>query len=97
MQLLFKFQAPLLKPKPKIFILNFYFEFFNIHISHLTLHSMTNMALKWHHKNISNKIIIFIKFWRSLNVLFGSFDYDYTLEDMGHCNMVVGKVSNFSI
>jgi hypothetical protein len=46
MQLLFKFKVPLLKPKPKIIFLNFYFELFNIHISHLTLHSMINMALK---------------------------------------------------
>jgi hypothetical protein len=61
-----------------------YFEFFNIHINHLSLHSMTNMALMWHCKNISNKIIIFIKFWRSLDVFFGSFDCDCTPEDMGH-------------
>jgi hypothetical protein len=40
---------------------------------------MINMALKWHHKNISNKIIIFIKFWQSPDVLFGSFDCDYIL------------------
>jgi hypothetical protein len=78
MQLLFKFKGLLLKPKPKIIFLNFCFEFFNIHISHLTLHSMINMSLKWHHKNISNKIIIFIKFWRSPNMLFGLFDYDCT-------------------
>jgi hypothetical protein len=32
-------------------------------ISHLAQHSMINMALKWHHKNISNKIIIFKEFW----------------------------------
>jgi len=32
---------------------------------------MINMALKWHHKNISNKIIVFIEFWQSPNVLFG--------------------------
>ncbi len=80
-QLLFKFKGPLLKPKPKIFFLNFEFEFFNIHISHLALHSMINMALKWHHKNISNKIIDFINFWWSHDVLFGSFDCDYTLYD----------------
>jgi hypothetical protein len=62
MQLLFKFKGVLLTPKPKIIILNFYFENFNIHISHLALHSMINMAFKWHHKNISNKITFFIKF-----------------------------------
>ncbi len=39
---------------------------------------MINMALKWHHKNISNKIAIFIEFWQSPNVLFASFDCDYT-------------------
>ncbi len=27
---------------------------------------MINIALKWHHKNISNKIIVFIDFWRAL-------------------------------
>jgi len=78
MQLLFKFKCLLLKPKPKIHILNFYFEFFNIHISHLSLDSMINMALKWHHKNISNKITIFIEFWELPNMFFGSFDCDYT-------------------
>jgi hypothetical protein len=36
------------------------------------------MALKWHHKNISNKITIFIEFWRLPSVLFDSFDCDYT-------------------
>jgi hypothetical protein len=79
MQLLFKFKGPLLKPKPNIYIfLNFCFEFFNIHINHLALHSMINMTLKWHHKNISNKIIILIEFWWLFDVLFGSFDCDYT-------------------
>ncbi len=74
MQLLFKFKSPLLKPKPKII----FFEFFNIHINHLALHSMINMALKWHHKNIFNKITVFIKFWWLPNMFFGSFDCDYT-------------------
>jgi hypothetical protein len=74
MQMLFKFKGPLLKTKPKIII----FEFFNIHINHLKLHSMINMALKWHHKNIYNKIIVFINFWQVPNVFFASFDYDYT-------------------
>jgi hypothetical protein len=48
---------------PKSIFLNFYFEFFNVHIIHLAQHSMINIILKWHHKNISNKIIVFIKFW----------------------------------
>jgi len=39
---------------------------------------MINMALKWHHKNISNKIIIFIEFWWSLDMFFSLFDCDYT-------------------
>jgi len=69
MQLFFKFKGLLLKPKPKIFFLNIFFEFFNVHISHLALHSMINMALKWHHKNISNNFTIFIKFWRLPNML----------------------------
>ncbi len=47
-------------------------------INHLAQHSMINMALKWYHKNISNKIIIFSEFWQSPNVLFDSFDCDYT-------------------
>jgi hypothetical protein len=59
MQLLFKFKDPLLKPKPKINYLIFKKKIFNIHINHLTLQSMINMALKWHHKNISNKIIVY--------------------------------------
>jgi hypothetical protein len=63
MQLLFKFKGPLLKPKPKIIFLNFYFQFFNTHISHLAQHCTINMELKWHHKNISNNITIFIEFW----------------------------------
>jgi hypothetical protein len=50
----------------------------NIHISHLALHSMINMTLKWHHKNIFNKIAVFIKFWWLPNVFFGSFDCDCT-------------------
>jgi len=62
MHILFKFKVHLLKPKPKIIFLNFYFEFFNTHINHVAQHSMINMALKWHHKNISNKIIVFIEF-----------------------------------
>jgi len=41
---------------------NNYLDFFNIHICHLTLHSMINLELKWHHKNISNKITFFIGF-----------------------------------
>ncbi len=47
-------------------------------ISHLAQHSTINMVLKWHHKNISNKIIIFIKFWRSPDVLFDLFNCDCT-------------------
>jgi hypothetical protein len=77
MQLLFKFKCPLLKSKPKIMFF-FFLEFLNIHISHLTQHSIINMALKWHHKNISNKITVFIEFWRLLNMFFGSFDCDCT-------------------
>ncbi len=80
MQLLFNFKGPLLKPKPKIIIFNYFFEFFNIHINNLTIHSMINMALKWHHKNTSNKITIFIKFWQTPNIFFGLFNCDYT-----HC------------
>jgi hypothetical protein len=36
------------------------------------------MALKWHHKNISNKIIVVIEFWWSLDTFFGLFDCDCT-------------------
>jgi hypothetical protein len=39
---------------------------------------MIDKALKWHHKNISTKIIVFIEFWGLPDVLFGSFDCDYT-------------------
>jgi hypothetical protein len=75
MQTLSKFKGLLLKPKSKKTKLIFFFEFFNIHISHLARHSMINMALKWHHKNITNKIIVFIEFWWSPN-FFDSFDYE---------------------
>jgi len=51
---------------PKCIFLNFPFEFFNIHITHLALDSTINMTLKWYQKNKSNKIIVFIKFWQSL-------------------------------
>jgi len=61
---------------------NNFFEFFNIHISHLAQHSMINMTLDWHHKNISNKIIIFIEFWRFPDVFFDSFDCDFTFEEL---------------
>jgi hypothetical protein len=61
MKLLFNFKGPLLKPKPKNPLLLF-FEFFNIHFNNLTRHSIINMALKWHRKNMSNKITVFIKF-----------------------------------
>jgi hypothetical protein len=77
MQLLFKFKGPLLKPKPNYLFIYYLLEFFNAHISHLTPHSMINMALKWHHKSIPNKIIISIKFGQPLDVFFGSFDCDY--------------------
>jgi hypothetical protein len=40
---------------------------------------MINMALKWHHKDISNKIAVFIKFWSLFDMFFGSFDCDCTL------------------
>jgi hypothetical protein len=59
MQLLFKFKGPLLKPKLNFFFFNFYFEVLNTHISHLTQIPMITMALKWHHKNVSNKILSF--------------------------------------
>jgi hypothetical protein len=58
--------------------LSFYFEFFNAHISHLTQHFMISMVLKWYHKKISHKIVVFIKFWWSFDVIFGSFDCDCT-------------------
>ncbi len=48
---------------------------------------MTNMALNWHHKNISNKIIVFLEFWQLLYVLFGSFDCDCT----PFCNIELAK------
>jgi hypothetical protein len=72
--MLFKFKGHLLKPKLKIICLNFYFEFFNTHTSHLAQLSMINMALKWHHKNISNKVTNLKEFWRLSNMVFSSFD-----------------------
>jgi hypothetical protein len=70
-------QRSFIKTKTQIFKLKEK-KIFNIHITHLALHSMINMALKWYHKNISNKITVFIEFWWSPDVLFGSFDCDYT-------------------
>jgi hypothetical protein len=39
--------------------MNFSFEFLDIHIIHLAQLSMIKMTLKWHHKNICNKIAFF--------------------------------------
>ncbi len=36
--------------------MNLYFELLNIHINHLTQLLTINMALKWHHINICNKV-----------------------------------------
>jgi len=74
--MLFKFKSHLLNQNPILFFKNY---FFNIYFSHLALHSLIHMTLKWHHKNMSNKITIVIEFWWLPNVLFGSFDCDYTL------------------
>jgi hypothetical protein len=64
----------------------FFGEFLNIHISHLTRHSTINMALKWHHKNIYNKITVFIEFWRLLDMFFGSIDYGCT---QNHVSLII--------
>ncbi len=74
---MFKFKGHLLKPKPKCFFLKIFFQHF--FFFHLALHSMIHMTLKWPHKNMSNKITIFIEFWWLPNMLFCSFDCDYTL------------------
>jgi hypothetical protein len=73
-------QRSFIKTKTQFIIifLKICFECFNIHISHLALHSIIDMTLKWHHKNISNKIIVFIKFWQLPNVFFSLFNCDYT-------------------
>ncbi len=63
---------------PNFFFSNFYFEVLSIYISHLTQLLMITMALKWHHKNISNKITILKEFWQSYDIVFGLFDCDYT-------------------
>jgi hypothetical protein len=68
-------QRSIIKTKTQIII----FEIFNIHINHLTLHSMINMALKWYHTNIFKKIFSFIKLWWRLTCFFGLFDCDCTL------------------
>ncbi len=59
--------------------MNIYFEFLNIHINHLTQLPMINLALKWYPKNISNKVIVLKEFWQLFNMVFDSFDCDYTL------------------
>jgi hypothetical protein len=43
---------------------------------------MINIAFKWHHKNISNKITNFIKIWQLPDLLFGSFDCDCTYNNL---------------
>jgi hypothetical protein len=48
-------------------------------MNHLTQLPMINLALKWHHKNISNKVIVLKEFWQSFNMVFDLFDCDYTL------------------
>ncbi len=37
--------------------MNFYFEFLNIQINHLTQLPMINMELKWHHKSMGESMI----------------------------------------
>jgi len=61
-------QKSFIKTKTQFLFYFIYFELFNIHISHLALQSMINMVLKWHHKTISNTIIIFIEFWWALDI-----------------------------
>jgi hypothetical protein len=69
MQLLNKYKVLYYQNLIYIFF-NFNFEFLNIHISHLTQLPMITMALKWHHKNKSNKIIVLKEFWSSPNTIF---------------------------
>jgi hypothetical protein len=74
-------QRSFIKTKTQIIIFSIIFEFLNIHISHLAQLPMITMALKWHHKNISNKIIVLKEFWWSSDMVFGLFDCDCTLDN----------------
>ncbi len=60
------------------YFFNFYFEFLNTCIGHFIKLPMITIALKWHHKNIFNKITILNFFWQSSNIVFCSFDCDST-------------------
>ncbi len=70
MQYLFKFKGPSLKSNPKYKFFSFYFEFLNTHISHLIQLPMITMVLKWHHKNISSKIIVMKEFQWSFDMVY---------------------------
>jgi len=75
MQLLFKFKGFFTKTKTQNL---FFFKFICWNLQHsyqsFNTTSMINLALKWHHKNISNNITVFIEFWWPPDMFFGSLD-----------------------
>jgi hypothetical protein len=48
----------------------------NIHIYHLTQIFLINMTLKWYYINMLKNLIVFL----SVDMVFGSIDYDRTLQ-----------------
>jgi len=100
MQLLFfKFKGPLLKPKSKIYFFQFLFWILQDSYSHLAQLPMITMTLKWHQKNISNKIIVLKKNWQLSEMVFGLFDFDYTpkLNYFFHFIILLTKITSFEI
>jgi len=71
-------QRSFIKTKTHNKLVEFYFELFNIHISHLTQLPMINMALKWHHKIYVTKLQFLKWFWWLSNIIFGLFNCDCT-------------------
>jgi len=60
---------------------------------------MITMTLKWHHKNISNKIIVLKKIWQLFDMVFGSFDFDCTPKSIFffHFINLLTKITIFEI
>jgi len=54
-------QRSFIKTKTQNNFFEFLFWILQHYINHLAQHSMIKMTLKWHHKNISNKITILTK------------------------------------
>jgi hypothetical protein len=56
--------------------MSLWYEFIDTYISHLTQRPMINMAIKWHHMNVCNKVVI----WRLFTMVFGLFNHVYSIQ-----------------